>query len=182
MARILLSAYACEPGRGSEPGVGWGWATELAELGHEVWVLTRADNRVTIARNSPVDPLNPKFIYYDLPSWLEGGESGLQPKRCITFCGSGARRNTFGSYFRRFRSIRYTTSPMSPYVFPASCLGWEVVSALARFREERAFLTAFAQGFQLAHSAENYCEISRTNWLLSIPSCGRSSGERKKSL
>ena len=72
MARILLSAYACEPGRGSEPGVGWGWATELAELGHEVWVLTRADNRMTIARNPPVDPLNPRFIYYDLPSWLEG--------------------------------------------------------------------------------------------------------------
>ena len=41
MARILLSAYACEPGRGSEPGVGWGWANELAREGHRVTVLTR---------------------------------------------------------------------------------------------------------------------------------------------
>ena len=40
MSRILLSAYACEPGKGSEPAVGWMWATELAGLGHEVWVIT----------------------------------------------------------------------------------------------------------------------------------------------
>ena len=43
--RLLLSAYACEPGRGSEPGVGWNWAIALAALGHDVWVLTRANNR-----------------------------------------------------------------------------------------------------------------------------------------
>ena len=24
--KVLLSAYACEPGKGSEPGVGWRWA------------------------------------------------------------------------------------------------------------------------------------------------------------
>ena len=46
MSRILLSAYACEPGKGSEPEVGWMWATELAAAGHEVWVITRAANRL----------------------------------------------------------------------------------------------------------------------------------------
>jgi hypothetical protein len=30
--RILLSVYACEPGKGSEPGVGWRWAVEMARL------------------------------------------------------------------------------------------------------------------------------------------------------
>ena len=48
--KILYSAYACEPGRGSEPGVGWHWAVETARLGHEVWVITRANNRGVIER------------------------------------------------------------------------------------------------------------------------------------
>ena len=43
--KILLSAFACEPHRGSEPEVGWKWALHLAQLGHEVWVLTRSDSR-----------------------------------------------------------------------------------------------------------------------------------------
>ncbi len=52
--RILLSAYACAPHRGSEPGVGWGWATALADAGHEVDVLTRW--RPAIARELAVRP------------------------------------------------------------------------------------------------------------------------------
>lgn len=47
--KILLSAYACEPNRGSEPGVGWGWATELAKH-HEVWVITRDNNAPVIQK------------------------------------------------------------------------------------------------------------------------------------
>src|SRR5689334_23093466 len=69
MARILLSAYACEPDRGSEPGVGWGWATELARVGHEVTVLTRAANRATIECKPA--PENLRFLYFDLPSWAQ---------------------------------------------------------------------------------------------------------------
>ena len=64
MARILLSAYACEPDRGSEPGVGWSWVSELSRLGHRLWVLTRADNRAAIEGRAPSGV---KFIYYDLP-------------------------------------------------------------------------------------------------------------------
>ena len=70
MTRILLSAYACEPGKGSEPEVGWLWATELEAAGHEVWVITRAANCTAIEnelgkRNRP----RLHFIYYDLPEW-----------------------------------------------------------------------------------------------------------------
>jgi len=68
MARILLSAYACEPDRGSEPAVGWNWAVELARLGHQVWVLTRADNRAAIERQART---NLNFVYYDLPRWMQ---------------------------------------------------------------------------------------------------------------
>jgi len=29
--RVLISAYACEPGKGSEPGVGWNVAREMSK-------------------------------------------------------------------------------------------------------------------------------------------------------
>ncbi len=45
--KFLLSAYACEPDKGSEPGVGWEWAMAYRQLG-EVWVITRANNREPI--------------------------------------------------------------------------------------------------------------------------------------
>ena len=78
MAQILLSAYACEPDRGSEPAVGWSWAVELARSGHQVWVLTRAGNRAAIERR-PSPDLN--FIYYDLPRWMQTWRAGFTGKR-----------------------------------------------------------------------------------------------------
>lgn len=45
--RVLLSAYACGPGRGSEPGVGWHTARALSAH-HDVWVLTTPENQVAI--------------------------------------------------------------------------------------------------------------------------------------
>jgi glycosyltransferase involved in cell wall biosynthesis len=38
--KILLSAYACDPNRGSEEGSGFSWLWQTAALGHEVWCLT----------------------------------------------------------------------------------------------------------------------------------------------
>lgn len=68
--RILLSAYACEPGKGSEPEVGWRWAIELSKLGHEVWVLTRENNRKSIeSHESASAQPNLHFVYFDLPAW-----------------------------------------------------------------------------------------------------------------
>ncbi|PHR28095.1 MAG: hypothetical protein COA36_07430 [Desulfotalea sp.] len=37
--KILISAYACSPNRGSEPGVGWGFIHALAAH-HDLWILT----------------------------------------------------------------------------------------------------------------------------------------------
>jgi glycosyltransferase involved in cell wall biosynthesis len=78
--RILLSAYACEPGRGSEPGVGWSWATELARLGHRVWVLTRADNRAAVESDAAAGSTGLTFIYYDLPRFLQRWRRGTLGK------------------------------------------------------------------------------------------------------
>ena len=41
--RVLISAYACEPGKGSEPGVGLAVALGATRR-HEVWVITRQNN------------------------------------------------------------------------------------------------------------------------------------------
>ena len=67
--KVLLSAYACEPNRGSEPEVGWQRALHMLPHADEVWVLTRSNNKVVIE----ADPLSHSpglhFIYYDLPGW-----------------------------------------------------------------------------------------------------------------
>lgn len=66
--RILLSAYACEPGKGSEPGTGWNLALALSKS-FEVTVVTRANNRASIeAGLSSESGPRPRFIYHDLPS------------------------------------------------------------------------------------------------------------------
>lgn len=77
--KILLSAYACEPNRGSEPGVGWNWAIELAKLGHEVWVITRGNNKNNInTENDLLESLpNLHFVYYDFPYFLRFWKKGV---------------------------------------------------------------------------------------------------------
>ena len=68
--RVLVSAYACEPGKGSEPGVGWNWARMIAQ-DHETWVLTRSNNRAPIEAALAADPQpNLRFIYVAPPRWL----------------------------------------------------------------------------------------------------------------
>lgn len=75
--KILLSAYACEPDKGSEPGVGWNWAIELARLGHEVTVLTRSNNQETIIPSMQrLGPLSLTFVYFDLPYWMRWWKRG----------------------------------------------------------------------------------------------------------
>lgn len=66
--KVLLSAYACEPDKGSEPGVGWNWALELTKMEYDVYILTRSKNKKKMddyfIRNKKPDNLN--FFYYDL--------------------------------------------------------------------------------------------------------------------
>jgi len=71
--KILLSAYACEPGKGSEPEVGWQWATGLAQHA-SVTVVTRANNKASIeaalASRAATGNKSPEFLYYDLPEFF----------------------------------------------------------------------------------------------------------------
>ncbi len=67
--KILLSAWACEPNRGSDPGLGWNWATTLAQMGHEVWVITRDEHRAAIEQRISTEPIpNLHFVYHKFSS------------------------------------------------------------------------------------------------------------------
>lgn len=68
--RVLVLAYACEPGKGSEQGVGWNWSQQLARFA-DVVVITRANNRDAIERETVrLNAASLKFVYYDPPEWL----------------------------------------------------------------------------------------------------------------
>jgi glycosyltransferase involved in cell wall biosynthesis len=76
--KVLVSAYACEPDKGSEPGVGWNWVKQIAES-HEAWVITRANNRESIERSLEESPVpNLHFVYLDLPRWMKFWKRGVR--------------------------------------------------------------------------------------------------------
>jgi glycosyltransferase involved in cell wall biosynthesis len=70
--KVLISAYACEPGKGSEPEVGWQWAMQMS-VSHDVTVLTRANNRLAIEQALvalPPSTPRPTFIYHDRDAFM----------------------------------------------------------------------------------------------------------------
>lgn len=72
---VLISAYACEPDKGSEPGLGWEWICQLAS-NHTLWVVTRANNRSAIERSLHKLPRPVHFIYIDIPKALSFWKRG----------------------------------------------------------------------------------------------------------
>ena len=74
--KILISAYHCEPDKGSEHAVGWNWALQLAKS-HDVVVFTETGWREAIERSLARNPI-PRltFTYIELPSWALFWEKG----------------------------------------------------------------------------------------------------------
>ncbi|WP_435021537.1 hypothetical protein [Nostoc sp. CALU 1950] len=68
--KILICAYACEPGKGSEPGVGWNVAREVSKY-HQIWVLTSNCHRQGLETELARNPL-PKLhvVYLDPLGWI----------------------------------------------------------------------------------------------------------------
>lgn len=66
--KVLLSAFACEPDKGSEFAVGWNWALFLARAGHDVVVLTPSESRPAIERAMQRMPdRHLRWEYFDVP-------------------------------------------------------------------------------------------------------------------
>lgn len=63
---ILLIAYACEPNKTSEPGVGWNFSREILnfDMVKHVTMITRANNQKNIESQSENREI--EYLYYDL--------------------------------------------------------------------------------------------------------------------
>lgn len=79
--KILLSCFACEPGSGSEEGVGWNMALQTAKY-NQTWVLTRTFYQDAIEAEISKNPIpNLHFVYIEPLNWKEnfkGRQGGLQ--------------------------------------------------------------------------------------------------------
>jgi len=62
--KVLVSAFSCDPHRGSEPGVGWNWPAEIARRGHEVHVLTLPEHRAAIESLGPGQHPDGLHVHY----------------------------------------------------------------------------------------------------------------------
>lgn len=70
MRTLIVSAYACEPLKGSEPAVGWNWVLQLAQK-NRVHVITRANNQEVIETHIPQGVKgNLIFHYYDTSNFI----------------------------------------------------------------------------------------------------------------
>ena len=54
--KLLISAYACAPNRGSEHGSAWNWISEAARLGEDVTVLVSPAHRDAVLAAAQRDP------------------------------------------------------------------------------------------------------------------------------
>lgn len=102
--RVLLSAYACEPDKGSEAGVGWNWA-KLISKKHDTWVITRKNNRPSIEHELARNPNSRiHFEYVDLPTWLSFWKKGPKWVRTYYYLWQFA---ALGRALRLDRKIRF---------------------------------------------------------------------------
>jgi glycosyltransferase involved in cell wall biosynthesis/2-polyprenyl-3-methyl-5-hydroxy-6-metoxy-1,4-benzoquinol methylase len=68
--RILVEAFACRPGSGSEDANGWSYPHEFARRGHDVTVITSPEARAAIDAALSADPCpGLRFVYVSRRSW-----------------------------------------------------------------------------------------------------------------
>lgn len=66
MLTILINAYACGPGRGSEPGMAWNWCLNLARYCN-LYIITEGEFREDIDRVLPSLKQGANMHFYFLP-------------------------------------------------------------------------------------------------------------------
>ena len=69
--KLLISAYACAPNRGSEHAVGWTWVTQAHRLGHQVWALVAPNHEDSILRACEEHPelAGITWLFPKVPGW-----------------------------------------------------------------------------------------------------------------
>ncbi len=161
--KVLVSAYACEPERGSEPGSGWNWVCQIGRF-EECWVITRINNRGSIEKALNAHPMpRVHFVYYDLPRrmrfWKKGqrgvfiyyylwqvGAYLLAKKLFRKVRFDLVHHVTFGSYWRP------SLLPLLPAPFLWGPVGG-AESAPSSFRKSLSLRGAF---YELARNVARY--------------------------
>lgn len=70
--KLLISAYACEPNRGTELGNGWNWTLSMAKLGHDVWCLTTVEGRASIEKEvAALNMPNLHIVFVEVPKLVD---------------------------------------------------------------------------------------------------------------
>lgn len=72
MKKVLISAYACIPDRGSEEGNGWYYSSLISQQGYRVWCLARDIGKDSIEqklREFPHPHLT--FAFVTVPRWVD---------------------------------------------------------------------------------------------------------------
>jgi glycosyltransferase involved in cell wall biosynthesis len=69
---VLIVASMCHPDRGSEPGLGWKWSTQIARH-HDVTVIVGEyeENRAAIARELASNPQLASAMKFEFVPWFE---------------------------------------------------------------------------------------------------------------
>lgn len=66
MLKILINAYACSPGMGSEPGMAWNWVSNLAKF-CELYIITEGEFREKIEEVVPTLEQGKNMHFYYNP-------------------------------------------------------------------------------------------------------------------
>jgi glycosyltransferase involved in cell wall biosynthesis len=79
MKTILVTAYAVNPYKGSEDGMGWNFVLQIARH-QRVIAVTRENNRPNIEKYMQANPSDSyghiTFLYFDLPYWMRFWKKG----------------------------------------------------------------------------------------------------------
>lgn len=79
MKTILATAYAINPFKGSEDGMGWNFVMQIARF-NKVIAITRVNNKPHIEKFMQAYPCptheNITFLYFDLPAWIRFWKKG----------------------------------------------------------------------------------------------------------
>ncbi len=91
MKTILVTAYAVNPDKGSEDGMGWNFILQIARY-HKVIAVTRKNNRPHIekyfaANNRLQEQQNRiQFLYFDWPKWMIFWKKGALLSMIYYYC------------------------------------------------------------------------------------------------
>ncbi|MEZ5974930.1 MAG: glycosyltransferase [Planctomycetota bacterium] len=72
---VLATAYACEPGFGSESGIGWHWALEIARR-NRLTLITRENNVEAVRKGAAAAKVEMNVVGFDLPPWIRKFKRG----------------------------------------------------------------------------------------------------------